>query len=128
MPEYVLNRNHVLRTTNGVISFVKGEPAWVTPQMEKDAVAIGAQRVDGDSPDPLGDEEKPAPVAPTGDERKDQFFAAFELMVEKNDAKEFTGQGVPTVKAIEKLLGFDADGKEIALYWTEFKTAKAEQQ
>lgn len=120
MPEYVLNRNHVLRTTDGVISFEKGVPAWVTPMMEKHAVNIGAQRVDGDAPNPLG-EEPPPEVKLTPDERIEQLKVAFALIVEKNDAKEFTGQGVPTVKAVEKITGLEYERGEVLETWAAWK-------
>jgi hypothetical protein len=121
MPEYVLNRNYVLRTTKGhTISFVKGEPSWVPPIIEKDAIAIGAERADGGATDPLGP-EKEAVKTISGEELKTQMFTAFELIVEKNDAKDFTGQGIPSVKAVERILGFDVDRSDVVQAWTEFK-------
>lgn len=125
MPEYVLNRNHTLRSTLGhTIQFEKGQPAYVPPALEREAVAIGAVRADGDTIDPLG-AEKPAVEALSQDERENQMRLAFELLIEKNDSKDFTGQGVPTTKAIEKIVGFDVDRHEIAELWARVK-AEAE--
>jgi hypothetical protein len=121
MPEYVLNRNYVLRTTKGhIISFVKGEPAWVPPIIEKDAIAIGAERADGGSTDLLGP-EKEAVKTISGDELRAQMFTTFELIVEKNDPKEFTGQGIPRVDAVERILGFNVDRADVVDAWAEFK-------
>ena len=127
MPQYVLSRNYTLRTTNGVISFVKGEPTWVPSFMEKDAVGIGAERVDGEKVELLEPEQPPKTVI-TGTEREAQLYAAFDLIVETNESKDFTGAGTPTVKAVEKLTNIDFDRGEITDAWAKYKEAKAEQQ
>jgi hypothetical protein len=122
MPEYVLNRTYTLRTTSGVISFQKGTPTWVPPYMERDAAGIGAQRVDGKDIDPLGEEEVKVPEIGF-DERQAQIRTAFELIVETNDAKDFTGQGVPTVKAVEKITGIrNVERGEVLELWQAFRT------
>jgi hypothetical protein len=122
MPEYVLNRTYTLRTTSGVISFQKGTPTWVPPYMERDAAGIGAQRVDGKDIDPLGEEEVKVPEIGF-DERQAQIRTAFELIVETNDAKDFTGQGVPTVKAVEKITGIrNVERGELLELWQAFRT------
>lgn len=127
MPKYVLQRNHTHRSTLGVISFAKGEPTWVPPIMEKEIVAIGGERVDGDKPDVLDPEA--VEVQPLSfDERQEAIFAAFELIAERNDSKDFTGAGVPTVKSVEKVTGFDVDRNELVDMWGEFKAKKAEAQ
>jgi hypothetical protein len=125
MPEYILQRNYTLRTTNGVISFLKGEPTHVPPFMEKDIIAIGGVRADGAEVDAI----EPAPTLKPvveGVERQDDLYAAFEMLIERNDSKDFTGQGVPSVKAIEKIVGFDVDRTEVVEAWGAYKIAKAE--
>jgi hypothetical protein len=68
MPEFTLHRNFVLRTTKGhAINFRKGKPTYVPPMCVPDAVAIGAQAVDGDA-DVLG-EEVAEPIPLTQPER-----------------------------------------------------------
>lgn len=128
MPEYVLNRNHVLRSTNGVVSFEKGKPTWVVPALEKEAVAIGAERVDGDAPDPLSEMDKPSLPTYSPEEREEQIKIAFEMLVERNESKDFTAQGVPTVKAVERIVGFEVERGEILEVWAAVKQAKAEGQ
>lgn len=125
MPLYTLNRNHTHRSVNGVVSFVKNEPTWVVPALEREVVAIGAERVDGDNPEVL-DPIVPEVPAPTPEQRRDDIFAAFQLLSERNSANDFTGAGVPTVKAVEKIVGFDVDRTEVSELWGEFKIAKAE--
>jgi hypothetical protein len=125
VPEYVLNRNHTLRTTAGhIITFVKGQPTWVPPMIEKEAVAIGAERVDGDKVDVLGEEAPPAPTY-SPDEREQMIMLAFETLIEKNERKSFTAQGVPTDKAVEAITGFEVSTKERQELWQKYKEAKA---
>lgn len=125
MPLYVLNRNHTHRSTLGVVTFKKGEPCWVVPMMEKEVLAIGAERADGESPDIL-DPEKVEKVPMSPMERQDELFTVFQILAERNDPKDFTGAGTPTVKSVEKLVEFDVDRNEIVELWNEFKVAKAE--
>lgn len=125
MPVYTLNRNHVLRTTSGVISFYKGEKTFVPKHMEREALAIGAEIVDGEAPDPLGP-EKVLPAIPAGEDRREQIIAAIEMLVERNDSSDFTGSGSPSVKAVARLLGFDVERSELADAWGEVKIKLAE--
>lgn len=127
MSLFVLNRNHTYRSTSGVISFEKGVPVFVPPHMQKEVIAIGAERADGEQVDVLGPETT-QPVPLSDHERKDEIFAAFQLISEKNDPKDFTGAGVPTVKAIEKIVAFDVDRNEVVELWGEYKAALAEGQ
>ena len=127
MPQYVLNRNYTHRSTHGVVSFEKGAPSHVPPMMEKEIIAIGGERADGTQFDPLDPEQaEKIPLSPI--ERRDELFAAFQIITDRNESGDFTGAGVPTVKAVEKLVDFDVDRAEIVEVWAEFKQAKAEEQ
>lgn len=126
MPAYVLNRNYLLRTTDGVAAFEKGVPCWIVPEMEKHAVAVGAERIDGLAPDPLGASDLPKLPIYSADERTTQIIMVFEQLIARNDSKDFTAQGVPTVKAVEKLLSFDVERAELIELWTQMKIDKAE--
>lgn len=125
MPYYVLNRTYNFHSTVGGCSFVKGQPAWVIPELEKQVIAIGAVHADGETPNFIEDAPK-VPPAPVGLERQDEIFAAFSLIVETNESKDFTGQGVPTVKAVEKIVSFDVDRAELLEAWAEYKVKTAE--
>jgi hypothetical protein len=128
MPQYVLNRNYLHRSLLGhTIRFDKGQPVHVPPECEREVAAFGAERVDGPAID-LIDPEKPPVRELSLDERKEEIFAAFDLIAEKNDSKEFTAQGVPTVKAVERITGFDVDKSEVLEGWSEWKIAKAAEQ
>lgn len=126
MPNYILNRTHTHRSINGVVSFEKGQPAWVIPLLEREVVAIGAVRADGEDGVELLDPVKQAPQPMSADQRLDELHAAFGLLIERNDSKDFTGAGSPTVKAVEKIIGFDTDRSEIEGAWAEYKVLKAE--
>jgi hypothetical protein len=126
MPEYVLNRNYLLRSTLGfTIQFEKGVPAYVPPPVEREAVSIGAERVDGDNPDVLPP-EAPEAVSMSDDERRAALYAAFDKIAARNDSKDFTGQGVPTAKAVEKLVPFDVERVELNTMWQQYKVKDAE--
>lgn len=120
MPLYTLHRNYLHSSTLGVVSFVKGEETMVPPILEREIIAIGGRRVEGDSPDVL-DAEKAAPIPLSFDERRDKIFTAFKLLVETNESKDFTAAGVPTVSAVNKLTGLDADRAEVVELWAEFR-------
>lgn len=124
----VLNRDYTLTSTKGhSIQFKKGEPTHVPPAMYADAIAIGAQPADGNAPDlsepPKRDGQGPADPA----ERQPLILEAIKKIVEANDRKDFTAAGSPTVKAIERELKFNVDGREVATAWQAYHEEKAKQ-
>ena len=125
MANYVLNRNSVYSSTSGIISFIKGEPSWVPAHMEREVRAIGAECVSGKNPELLEPEVPPAKPINQSD-RHDAIYTAFEIISERNDSKDFTGAGVPTVKAVEKITDFDVERSEIDEMWRAFRLEKAE--
>lgn len=125
MPMYILHRTHTHRSTSGVISFVAGEPTGVPHYMENEVVAIGAVRADNQAVDLIPADNVPV-LPPDGEDRDKVIFAAFETLIASNVTTDFTGQGVPTVKAMEKVLGFDVDKVEVTTKWAEYKVIKAE--
>lgn len=126
MPNYTLNRNYTLRTVDGVISFEKGEPTWVPPNMEKHALSIGAEPVEPTDTTVLGDEPEQKPEL-DDDDRKELILTALKEIEAGNVTSNFTGAGVPTVKAVEKITGFDVDRSEVAELWAAYNAGKSEQ-
>lgn len=127
LPKLVLNRNYVLATTKGhTIAFKKGEPTYVPASVYQDAIAIGAQPEDGSDPNVLKD-EKPGTAPADPAERNPLILAVIEKLVAGNERKDFTAAGSPTVKAVERELGFDVDAREIATVWQEYHEKKAAQ-
>lgn len=120
MPEFVLNRNYSMRSLYGhVIDFKKGQPVHVPPICAREAASIGAECVDG-KVDVLGD-EMPDLVPMSPDEREESIVAAFKLLEERNGRNDFTGNGGPAVPALEKILGFDVDKKEVNSLWAAYR-------
>lgn len=122
MPEYVLNRNYSLRSLSGhMIDFIKGQPTYVPPPCVKEAVAIGAEPVEtiDKTEAVLGPEEKLA-VEPDGEERKQLLFKIFAQLEERNGREDFTAAGMPSIKVIEKIAGFEVDSKERNVLWQEY--------
>lgn len=127
MPKFVLNRNYTMATTHGhVINFIKGQPTDVPPQLVNDCVAIGADPVDG-KVDVLGPEDVVV-IPPSNLERRAALFDAFAQLEARNGRTDFTAQGYPSVKALEKLTGLEVDNKERDATWDEYRVAKAEEK
>lgn len=115
--KYTLNRDFTLVSLMGhAITFVKGVPTNVPPMCEKEVIAIGGECVEGEGVDPIGPDVQPARELDQI-ERDDELTAAFKLLIEKNDSKDFTGAGTPNVKAVEKIIDFHTDRNEIDLLW-----------
>lgn len=128
MPNFVLNRNYTLRSTKGhMINFAKGEPTYVPPIMVPEVIALGAESVDGpvDAVDVLGDEIVIAPELPP-DEREAILLKAYPAMVTANKRYDFTGQGIPNLKALSAIVGFVVDKRELDATWQKYLDAKAE--
>lgn len=122
MAEYVLNRNFVLRSMTGhSVNFVKNVPTFVPALSSSVRHAASAQSAStGPTPDML-DPETPEVAPLSHDERAEQIRTAFALLTERNDSKDFTGAGVPSVKAVEKLVDFDADRNEVVALWQAYR-------
>ena len=126
MPEYVLSRTYTHRSTLGhIVNFVKGQPVWVPPALEREVVQFGAEPVDGPKIDVLDPDAKPLPLAPSGDERRAQILAVFAQLEARNQRGDFTGQGRPNLAVMRDLLGFEVITRERDDAWEEYMKAKA---
>lgn len=125
MPEFVLNRNHMLASTSGHrIEFLKGKPTYVPPVMVKEAVAIGAMAVDGGTPDVLPPEDVPQEVLSPQD-KEAMAHAAFDQIIERNDTADFTGDGKPSTEAVKKIVEFNFTRKELNVWVQTYRDKKA---
>ena len=127
MPHFVLNRTWPLQGHGHSINFIKGEPTWVPPALVNDAVAIGAECVDGPV-DVLGP-EKIEEVELTAEEREVLLNAAFDQLVARvgtgDEVREdFNAQGLPNVKALGAITGFTPTTKERNAAWQKYREAK----
>ena len=123
MPNYVLNRDYVLVGPGHRIGFVKGNPVWVPPELELEAVRIGAENVDGDTPDALGKAEVKSPEL-SAEERVIMITEAINQIVTANNSKDFTAAGSPSVKAVEMIVDFSVERAEIDEIWTKLKAGE----
>lgn len=125
MPDYVLNRTYTHRSTLGhIVNFVKGQPVWVPPALEREVTAMGAEPVDGPKLDVLEPDANALPLAPTGDVRKAQILAVYAQLEARNQRGDFTGQGRPNLSVMKELLGFEVITRERDEVWEEYLKAK----
>lgn len=104
------------------IQFVKGVPTHVPKECWTDVQQAGAvpedqEKVHEEQRNPQGQSQQ-SEVDPTT--RKELVFGAFTALTERNKRGDFTGSGFPSIKAIEKITGFEIDVKERDLLWHEF--------
>jgi hypothetical protein len=121
----VLNRNYALRSPSSIydVGFVKGVPVEVHKTLVNAAIAIGAEMADGSKYDPLPP-DKVADSVPEGDDRKKQILATIEKMVLRNERNDFNGSGVPDLRRMQPLLGFDITREERDAAWKEYLAGK----
>lgn len=123
MTDFVLQRDYTHRSLTGhIINFVKGEAVYVPPVCHKEVVAIGAVPDDGSFVDPLEDDKKLKPEL-TADERRDKLIDAFGILEERQNREDFTGQGLPAVAVVKKMVEFDVTKAEIEALWRELHDA-----
>jgi hypothetical protein len=122
MPQMVMKRNYVLRTTLGhTIAFKKGEEVSVPKVAVQKALEIGAEFVTaGDSTVSLPEEEPLKVVSPQGDARETAIFNAFHQLIAQNDSEDFTSGGKPKFKAVSAVAGFKVDAKEVGEQWDKY--------
>lgn len=120
MPHMTLHRNFVLRTTKGhAIRFKKGEPSLVPAVCVEDAVAIGAIAVEDGEADVIPEEEVAPVLTPT--ERLAEINKAFVTMTRRQERNDFTGNGIPNIKKLEQIVGFEVHSKERDSAWKAFR-------
>jgi hypothetical protein len=127
MPEFILNRTHVLDGKGHKIRFTKGQPTYVPPELIREAIGIGAECLD-ETVKPFGDDEdedgKIDPNKMTPEDKEKVFFAAFELLIERNGRDDFGGDGKPAMDALKKLIDFNFVKKERDAAFQKFREQK----
>lgn len=119
MARFTLHRNYILRSTNGrSVEFRKGEPTYVPPLCVQEAISIGAVPEEGmDSVDP----EKQEKATLTPEQRKAAVFAAFTTMAGRGERADYSASGVPNIKRLPALTGFELTTTERDTFWAEFR-------
>ena len=118
-------RDFFLQTTNGVTcKFERNKPVIVHPLAIEDAIANGAVFVDGEAFNPDEGKEK-EPEELFGFEREEAIFKACQRLAHKSDPDDFTANGIPTLKAAKREVGFDVDRREVDAVWRKVLAARA---
>jgi hypothetical protein len=129
MPSMVMSRNYVLRSTLGhAIEFVKDTPINVPPALVQEAMRFGADMVSAKDRAAAVEamEDAPLPLAPeTLVERSAKIRAAFTDLVSRNERGDFNAAGLPNLKPLSLLAGFNVDANERNSNWQAMLDEKA---
>lgn len=125
MPTYVSSRTFTLRTTAGMSFEVKkGVPFKAPVIIEEEIIASGGECLDGaavltdDVPDVVPVVEESA--------RMDTIHKAFKDILQRNDAKDFTAQGTPSLVVMKRRTGLaELDRGEVDEFWTAYRQSAA---
>ena len=128
MAYFKLNRNYKLISLSGhTVVFEKGGKTFVPNIVVPEVVAIGGERLD-DEQDAHIPSEATAPVELSGAERTEKLYEAFRDMMKRNTRGDFTGQGLPHIKVLSKLVGFEVENKERDDAWYAFLALEENQK
>lgn len=125
MPDFVCNRTVTITNKGHSVVLRKGQPSYVPPELAKDAIALGAEPVDGDKDKYLATEDTPEEEL-SAEDREAMIFAAFDDIVARNDADEFGADGKPSLAAVKALVKFSVVKKELVTLYQKYRAAKAE--
>lgn len=123
MPTYKLNRDYVLRSKFGrSVAFKTGEATYIPSFLEAECIAIGGENCDKTTP-------KVTPknnVSWTYEKRRECLFGLFDTLIKKNDAKDFTASGQPSLAVVKKHVEFELERAELDDYWKAYKLGTLE--
>lgn len=123
--KFTMHRNYTLRTTLGhCITFQKGIPTHVPSTLQKEVIAIGGVPEDATFMQRFEDAEEITRKDPVmnPDLRQKTIRDALLTMRERNLRGYFTAQGVPSLKQLEILCGFEVDKGERDRLWSSIMT------
>lgn len=122
--KFVMQRDRVYVSLLGhAVGFKAGVATHVPPELYAEVQAIGAvpEAEIVDAPKVAPTKEPAEPVA-----RKEEIFAAFEMLALRNERGDFTAGGAPKDQALEGILGWKLSAKERDVLWAEFKIGPTE--
>lgn len=123
MPTYKLNRNYTLRSKFGrSVAFKAGEPTYIPSFLEAECIAIGGENCDKTAPKATPKKDDTW----TYEKRQEYLFKLFDELVKKNDAKDFTASGQPSLTVVKKHIEFDLERAELDDYWQAYKLGTLE--
>jgi hypothetical protein len=116
----VLNRDKTLATTHGhTIGFKKGVPVSVPTSLVREALEIGAQPVDQPHEEVsrmVAEPETPENVTDPV-QRTQKIRDAIELIVKTNQREDFLGTGIPSARAVNRMITFEVQQKDVNRVW-----------
>ncbi len=124
MPDFILNRTATLMGKGHCIVLRKGEPTYVPAELAREAIAMGAEPVEGDKDQFLEQDAPPAEVMTDAD-REALLNAAFDQIISRNDSGDFGGDGKPTVAAVMKIVDFTITKKALMVAYQAYRESKA---
>ena len=123
MAMMTMNRDFTVKSLGHSIRFEANREQWVPPALHSEAMKYGAVAID--QKEDLGLEKVPErPKVVTGEDRDEALQKAMVYLKSHNDGSDFGANGLPKVKAVASLVGFDVSGTERDVAWT--KMMKAE--
>lgn len=123
MPEFILNRTATLMGKGHCIALRKGVPTYVPVELARDAIAMGAEPVEGVKDEFL--EQDAVPPEELNEADKDVLLtAAFDQIIERNDTGDFGGDGKPTVAAVMKIVNFSITKKNLMMAFQKYRESK----
>jgi hypothetical protein len=121
--KFIMHTDKIVATRHGhTIEFKAGVPTHVPKECwnavrEQGAVAEDQQAVDeANAKKPVKTENDPV-------EREKAILTAIEMMVESNKRGDFAASGLPNLKPLEAIVGFDVDVRERDAVWAKYQAA-----
>ena len=119
----IMQRDFVIKTLGHSIPFKTGKEQWVPPECHGEAMKFGAVPVNAD--DDLQLEKAPErPKVITGADRDEALNDACKYLQQINNTDDFGANGLPKVKALKSIVGFDVSSAERDATWTKMKKAQ----
>lgn len=119
MAMFKLHRDYrFISAVGNSVQFRKDEPTFVPPQLHKEVQGFGAVPCDPEEVASILGEEPVAAPQLSVDERHRQLLDVFKLLQDRNARGDFTGQGIPSIIALKKLItDFEPEKKEVENLW-----------
>ncbi len=126
MPEFICNRNVVITAKGHCVVIRKGQPSYVPIELAQEAIALGAEPVEGAKEDFLPGEDAPEERLNEVD-REAMVFAAFDQIISTNARSDFGADGKPTVAAVKDVAKVTLTKKELLAAFQKYRESKAEE-
>lgn len=111
MPQMILHRDHTLHSLTGhMIAFEQDKETFVPKQCVKEALAIGARLVDGESIEKAVEEENKAPkllFIEDPDVLRPMVKDALIEMKTRDKRGDFTAAGKPSLSVVASIAGLE---------------------